>query len=145
MVMEICFSLCKLIVMMRKLQVTATQVNRSIRNAKSPLSLTKPLFKRQTEYWRHRTVSTALLMVNTAGHTSLFPHCWIILCMHTIYQPTVFNIRGPRCRFQYFNHTEISVHLKDFQSRGRRWIYHRGITSAALFSCVMVLTMWATL
>ena len=103
-----------------------------------------PLHK--TVYWRHRIVLTALITVNTVGHTNLFPHCWIILRMHTIYQPTVFNIRGPHCRFQYFYRIEISEHLKDFQSRGMRWVYHRGITSAsrvAPYFHVWWCTLWA--
>ena len=50
-------------------------------------------------------------------------------CVHTKYQPTVFNIKGPRCRVQRFCCIENSVHLEDFQHRGRRWAHHQGMTS----------------
>lgn len=63
--------------------------------------------------------------------------------MHTKYQPTVFNIKGPCCRVQCFCCIENSVHLEDFQHRGRRWAYHQGMTSVMrlhtiFFSSVMV-------
>ena len=49
--------------------------------------------------------------------------------MHTKYQPTVFNIKGPCCRVQCFCCIKNSVHLEDFQHKGRRWAYHQGMTS----------------
>lgn len=37
----------------------------------------------------------------------------IILWVHALFQPTVYNIGGPRCRLQNFNWMENIVHLRD--------------------------------
>ena len=84
-------------------------------------------------------------MVNCEGHTieliSFLKSLGLELWVHTNYQPTLFNIRGPCCRLEYFYWTENSVHWKGFQFRGRRWV-HGDMTSvsrvAHLLSCTMV-------
>lgn len=61
-----------------------------------------------------------LIMVNTVGYTiqliSTF-NSRDYSVVYTIHQPTVFNIRDPRCRLHSFHRTKSSGHLKDFQPR----------------------------
>ena len=47
---------------------------------------------------------------------------WIVVWVHTTFQPTVHNIRGLRCRLQYFCWMENSVHLKHYQQSGIQFI-----------------------
>lgn len=63
--------------------------------------------------------------------------------MPNIYQPVVFNIRGPHYRLHYFYCIENSVHLKEFQPREEGgYIIIRGHDlcnlCCTLFSCVIV-------
>lgn len=42
----------------------------------------------------------------------------ITLCVHTIYQAIMFDIRDLHCRFKDLYWNEIIMQLKDFQLRG---------------------------
>lgn len=60
--------------------------------------------------------------------SSIFQNGWCTLIManavvRTSFQPTIFYIKGPWCRLQYFHHIENSVHLEDIQPRRKRWVY----------------------
>lgn len=51
--------------------------------------------------------------------------------VHTIYLTMAFNIVGPHCKPQYFYWIENGEHLEDFQHKGRRWVYDKGMTSVS--------------
>ena len=89
-------------------------------------------------------------MVNTVDHSIelISTQLGVMLWVHTIYQPTIFNTRGPRRRERCFYGTEDSLHLKDFQPRGRRWVCKGGMTMTSVIRVahhVLCDGVWATL
>lgn len=49
--------------------------------------------------------------------------------MHTTYQPTALNNYCPRCRLHFL---KIVCIWKSSNPSGRRWVYHRGITTVTI-------------
>lgn len=72
-------------------------------------------------------------MVNIMGHSvelvSTLKTLWDNIWVDTVYHSTIFNIGGPYCRLHYSFWDEENAHFENFQVRGNRWVYHRGITS----------------
>lgn len=98
-----------------------------------------------------RKPTDTLTMVNTEGHTmGLFPHYkhWgLILRVNSIYQPTVFNIRGPHCRLPYFYWIEYRVHLYRLPPYGR-WYITGGminVTRVAYYFLAWRWILWTSL
>ena len=95
---------------------------------------------------------TTLIMVYAVGHLieliSTLKTFWIMLWVCTIYRPTIFNIRSHDVSYIIPITIAIGVHLKDFQFRGRRWVYHRGMTSVTRGTHYFLRSwciLWATL
>lgn len=66
-------------------------------------------------------MEATLCMVNIVGHYLLGNQykkdIGDILWMNTIFQPTIYSIKGPHYRLQYFYMMKTSVHLRDFRQR----------------------------
>ena len=87
-----------------------------------------------------------MVIINTVGHTIelifTLNKLWKILRLHIFTNPHNLTSEIHVIGYSFLIQSKNSVNLKDFKPRGRRWIYHKGMTSVTR---VTLYLLWATL